>query len=403
MGVRQNEKTGHWEVDFRDQHRKRIQKTFKRKKDADDYYEESHQAARQGRFIRPSDKTIGDVADQWIERKRSLKTYAFKTLQNWQIHIDNYIKAQYDTVKGRFSLGSLRIQAATIKDMEDASLLWVAQTSANQAKMVLKTASAIFAMAQRQGILEPNGVNVAHAAERPKVAIEDEDDGELLPEDVWTEEDMSKLVSATEPGTVERILIWLGGFCGLRIGEILGFSWPAIDLKAANPKISVLRSLVSAKKEESDFPGYGETGRTLKHPKSKKSRRSIDAPRELVHDLRLWKLKCPQGRPQEWPKGDPLAKQIVMATIEGKPLQTSAAQDMLDAACERAQVERRTLHRLRHTFASLLLQRGETLIDVSRLLGHRDIGITAKVYAHFIERRTTAVQDLASSVLGRTK
>jgi integrase len=403
MGVRQNEKTGHWEVDFRDHHRKRIQKTFKRKKDADDFYNESRLKVRQGTFVRQSDKTIGDMADQWIERKRGLKTYAFKTLQNWQIHIDNYIKAQYDTEKGRFCLSKLRIQAATIKDMEDASLLWVAQTSANQAKMVLKTASAIFAMAQRQGILEPNGVNVAHAAERPKVAIEDEDDGELLREDVWTEEDMAKLVSATEAGTLERILIWLGGFCGLRIGEILGFTWPAIDLKAANPKINVLRSLVSAKKEESDFPGYGETGRTLKHPKSKKSRRSIDAPRELVRDLRLWKLKCPQGRPQEWPKGDPLAKQIVMATIDGKPLQTSAAQDMLDAACERAKVERRTLHRLRHTFASLLLQRGEALIDVSRLLGHRDISITARVYAHFIERKTTAVQDLASSVLGRAK
>jgi integrase len=51
----------------------------------------------------------------------------------------------------------------------------------------------------------------------------------------------------------------------------------------------------------------------------------------------------------------------------------------------------------------LLLQRGEALIDVSRLLGHRDVGITAKVYAHFIEHKMTAVQDLASSVLGHGK
>lgn len=88
-----------------------------------------------------------------------------------------------------------------------------------------------------------------------------------------------------------------------------------------------------------------------------------------------------------------------MATEE-VPIQTKAAQAMLDAACERAEVPRRKLHRLRHTFASLLLMRGTPLIEVSRLLGHRDIQITAQTYAHFIDQKSSAVQDLASSILG---
>jgi hypothetical protein len=120
-----------------------------------------------------------------------------------------------------------------------------------------------------------------------------------------------------------------------------------------------------------EFPGYGDTARSLKDPKSKKSGRSVPAPRELVHDLRLWKLKCPPT-PQ-------------------------------DAACVKAEVPRRTLHRLRHTFASLLIMRGRPLPEVIVLLGHRDIGITAKVYAHFIDQKTTAAQDLGSSVLGHAK
>ncbi|MBI2228858.1 MAG: tyrosine-type recombinase/integrase [Deltaproteobacteria bacterium] len=127
----------------------------------------------------------------------------------------------------------------------------------------------------------------------------------------------------------------------------------------------------------------------LKDPKSKKSRRSVLAPRELVYDLGLWKLKC-----------SPASQRIVMATWDGKPLQGGAARDMLDAACVNAEVPRRTLHRLRHRFASLLLMRGRPLPEVSMLLGYRDIGITAKVYAHFIDQKTTAVQDLVSSVLG---
>jgi len=35
-----------------------------------------------------------------------------------------------------------------------------------------------------------------------------------------------------------------------------------------------------------------ENGVELKAPKSKKSRRSLDTPRELAHELKLWKLRC---------------------------------------------------------------------------------------------------------------
>jgi integrase len=382
MGVKLN-RNGKYEVDFRDQNRKRIQKTFSTKKAATDYYEDVRAQIRQGSFIRESNATIAEKADEWLDRKKATKGYRYGTIQNWEVHIKKYIKPD---------LGDLSIQRATIKDCEDASLKWAERTSGYTANMVLKTLTSIFFLAQRYGPLDPRGTNVAEQAERIKITIEDDSDGEVLPEDVYSEEQLGALIHATEPGTLARILIWLGAFCGLRIGEILGFTWPAIDLKAADPKVRVIKNLVADRKENADFPGYRNTGRSLRDPKSKKSRRTLDAPRELVHDLKLWRLKCPQT-PQ----------QIVMATIEGRPLQRSACQDMMDAACERAEVPRRTLHRLRHTFASLLLMRGETLPKVSHLLGHRDIAITAKVYAHFIDDKTTAVQDLATSVLGSRK
>ncbi len=43
-----------------------------------------------------------------------------------------------------------------------------------------------------------------------------------------------------------------------------------------------------------------------------------------------------------------------------------------------------TLHGLRHTFVSTLLANGGKLIDVSRVAGHADPAITAKVYAHLL-------------------
>ncbi len=44
----------------------------------------------------------------------------------------------------------------------------------------------------------------------------------------------------------------------------------------------------------------------------------------------------------------------------------------------------RTVHQLRHTYATLLFAAGKDLYYVSRQLGHANILITAKVYVHYL-------------------
>ena len=52
---------------------------------------------------------------------------------------------------------------------------------------------------------------------------------------------------------------------------------------------------------------------------------------------------------------------------------------LLRAGCE---TEQCGLHALRHTFGSLLLEKGVDLKTISYLLGHSDITVTANIYVH---------------------
>jgi integrase len=179
----------------------------------------------------------------------------------------------------------LRIQGATVEQIETAAAEWPKAASTKEANKILSTLTAIFKLAQRYGPLQSKA-NAAELAERLKVSNEENEDEEVLPDQVYSEEELKKLINATEQGSLDRLLVMIPALTGFRIGEVLGLTWPAVDFKAN--KIHVRLNLVDESKEKG--------GQDLKTPKSKKSRRVLDMPRELTHELKLWKLKCPPSK-----------------------------------------------------------------------------------------------------------
>ncbi len=55
-------------------------------------------------------------------------------------------------------------------------------------------------------------------------------------------------------------------------------------------------------------------------------------------------------------------------------------------------------HDLRHTFASLLLQNGESLVYVKDQLGHSSIKMTVDVYGHLVPGANRAAMDRLPTV-----
>jgi integrase len=52
---------------------------------------------------------------------------------------------------------------------------------------------------------------------------------------------------------------------------------------------------------------------------------------------------------------------------------------------KRTGIKARVLYNLRHTFASQLISKGADIVYVSKMLGHKDVSITLKIYTKFIE------------------
>ncbi len=62
-------------------------------------------------------------------------------------------------------------------------------------------------------------------------------------------------------------------------------------------------------------------------------------------------------------------------------------------ACVRCKIPPVTFHALRHTFATLALESGSSIVDVSRILGHRSVDFTARMYVHVSRERMAEVAD----------
>lgn len=74
--------------------------------------------------------------------------------------------------------------------------------------------------------------------------------------------------------------------------------------------------------------------------------------------------------------------------------------DDLERDAKKAGIGKVTVHELRHTSGSLMLQAGKTMTTVSKILGHSSVGVTEKIYAHAYEDDK---RDAVSSVSQRLR
>lgn len=163
---------------------------------------------------------------------------------------------------------------------------------------------------------------------------------------------------------------------GLRPGEMLALCKGDVDLN--NKTISVSKTLV----EYEIIDGDGNTSRKVEiqnSPKSDSSNRTISLNSNALDAINHL-LKDNVG-------------ETVLAAKTGAFVTPANFRKRWRSVCKVANVEYRSPHTLRHTFATNLFYAGADVKTVSALLGHANTKITYDIYIHVIEdRKTDAVK-----------
>jgi integrase len=74
--------------------------------------------------------------------------------------------------------------------------------------------------------------------------------------------------------------------------------------------------------------------------------------------------------------------ELVFCKEDGSPFPTSSLRWHFNRMLDRAGLPHVRIHDARHTFATLMLELGESPKTVQTMLGHSKVGITLDIYSH---------------------
>lgn len=179
--------------------------------------------------------------------------------------------------------------------------------------------------------------------------------------DIFTLEEIEKILKSAKN---ERFycLVKLLAMTGMRLGEAIALTWDDVDLKSH--KITINKS----------FNKAGELTTT----KTNSSNRTIVFNPSLAKDLKIRKKENAEERL----KAGYEETKLVFPTPVGTHQDQRNFLRAFNRIVEASGVKYRSPHTLRHSFASIMRQKGYSLELVADFLGHSSILTTGDIYSH---------------------
>ncbi|MBT2467296.1 site-specific integrase [Streptomyces sp. ISL-66] len=336
--------------------------------DAKGWLRRSGTDSERGEFVDPRDGSItltDFVTRHWRAGVRGAPGTVKRVDERVRLHILPHLGAV-----------ALRDVSATVLRGYIATL--EGECSPRYARQILTSLSNIFETAIDDKRLVRNPMR-AKTVRWPKAPDEDRD--------AWPLATAQRVRDVINPRYRIAVVVALG--CGLRQGEVFGLSPRDIDFERGVIRVRRQVQLLSGRLYFA-LPKGGKT-------------RIVDMPRSVATELAAYFLdhpavdvELPWGGPE--PDREKQSFPLILTTTYGNAIRANIFNDeawkpALAAAGvipvrekgARWKASRKDgFHVLRHTYASVLLEAGESIVTLARWLGHSSPTITLDHYAHFM-------------------
>ena len=331
-----------WIADFKDAEGRRRYRQFDKRKDADRWLLEARQQVERGTFSPDSASiTVSEAAALWLERCRA-NGLEPASIAVYRAHLRHHIEPL---------IGQLKLSRLTMPMVEAFVDKMLADgRSRLLARKVLGSLVSIIRETQRRGLVAQN------VAQGVKVSMPKRHERKVI---IPTQAEVRELLQNGKPGR-EKTLLTLAALTGLRASRIRALTWNNVDFDKREIRVRV----------RADKSG------SLGAPKSASSRRHVPMPPTLVTVLKEWRIAS-GGRDGLVFEGRSKARPVCHGTL-------------------RSMAGR--VHRLRHFYASWLIDQGFPPKRVQVLIGNGSISIKSgfDTYGHLFPQDDDQAQFAAA-------
>ena len=342
-----------WQARYWDPEDNQRNKDFDRKQDAERFLAAMTSDVLRGTYVDPDAGrvTFRDFAKSWL----ASQTFTETTREATELRLRLHASAHF----GDEQIRSIRPSAVQA---------WLRQLQKNLApayvRVVFANVSAVFNAAVDDGVIASNPCRAA------SVRLPKRDNRRVEP---WPLAQVQAVIEAL-PERYRAVAVVAAG-CGLRQGEVFGLRVSDVDFLRRRLHVEQQVKIVHAR-VELDRPKGGKT-------------RAVPLPDAVAEALAEHLRNFPA-----------VLDGLVFTSREHKPINRNHFNRYVwRPALRGAGVDEgkgNGMHALRHFYASILIDAGESVRAVADFLGHADPGFTLRVYAHLLP----ASEDRARRIVG---
>ena len=344
-------KDGRYSAKFKSKSGKRIEKYFDKLAEARKWLLEAKYEDAHGDISSSTDMAVDAWFNYWISEIK-VKTVRWSTLSSYKDRYNKNIKE---------IIGNMVV--SDVKPMHCQNVLNVMDNNGYVGSSMARTKAALSAMfsdAYENGLIAANPVT--KSVKCPK---KPEKNTKVLTLD----EQERFLTAAKESINFNHFLFILQ--TGVRSSELRGLKWDDVDFQ--NRIIHIRRNVTHDSNNNRFITGELKTS---------SGQRDIPMTK-TAYDL-LMAMKCQQAAKKNRVIQFEFADHVFL-NRNGRLLPNSNYDRYLEKICDKAGIERISMHTLRHTFATRCIESGMKPKTLQKILGHANISMTMDLYVHVTE------------------